>query len=57
MHLLIFCAIYDTNTLIADFKAVHWCNLYRLSAAAHQSSTASVRWHQGFSSEQRCIVS
>ena len=40
--------------------AIRWCELHQwLSAAAHvtrQSSTASVRWHHGSSSEHCCIV-
>ena len=46
---------------LADvFFAIHWCELHQwLSAAAldtHQSSTASVVWHHGSSSEHCCIV-
>ena len=40
--------------------AIDWCELHQwLSTAAHvtcQSSTASVRWHRGSSSEHWCIV-
>jgi len=45
---------------LAHVYVIHWCELHQsLSAAAHvtrQSSTASVCWPYGFSSEQCCVV-